>query len=65
MVREIHDPAFGGPILQPGIVPHFGGAAAPIRWPGPDVGAHNREVFEELLGFDPEELAHLREDGVI
>ena len=37
-----------------------------IRWPGPvELGAHNDEVYGGLLGKSADELAALREAGVI
>lgn len=65
MVREVEDPAFGGTVLHPGIVPHFGGAPAAIRWAGPAIGAHNDEVLQELAALSPETIAELRAEGVI
>jgi crotonobetainyl-CoA:carnitine CoA-transferase CaiB-like acyl-CoA transferase len=34
-------------------------------WPGPEIGAHNREIFGDLLGYGEEALAAFRRDGVI
>ncbi len=36
-----------------------------IRWPGPPLGAHNGEVYAELLGYDAERIAALGAAGVI
>lgn len=65
MVREVQDPIFGGPVLHPGVVPHFGGEPAAIRWPGPAIGAHNDEILQGLLGMSADEVAGLRAEGVI
>lgn len=65
MVREVADDLFGGPVLHPGVVPRIGAEAAPIRWPGPAIGAHTDEVLGSLLGFDATCLNHLRTQGVI
>ena len=65
MVREVEDATFDQPVLHPGIVPHFGGEPAAIRWPGPAIGAHNDEVLQGLLGMSGEQVAELREQGVI
>jgi crotonobetainyl-CoA:carnitine CoA-transferase CaiB-like acyl-CoA transferase len=42
-------------------------SATPGRtdWPGPELGAHNAEVLEGLLGYSAEELAAFRDNGVI
>ncbi len=65
MVREVEDPAFGRGVLHPGIAPHVVETPGVIRWPGPDVGAHNGEVFRELLGISEDKLAQLSREGVI
>lgn len=65
MVREVEDASFDQPVLHPGIVPHFGGAPAAIRWPGPPVGAHNDEILQGLLGMSVQDVAGLRSEGVI
>jgi crotonobetainyl-CoA:carnitine CoA-transferase CaiB-like acyl-CoA transferase len=64
MVREIHDPVLGT-VLHPGVVPHLVEAPGGVRWPGAEIGAHNDEVFGGVLGLATEEIAALREKGVI
>jgi formyl-CoA transferase len=39
--------------------------AAGPRFPAPDLGQHNREVYGELLGLGDDEIDKLREDGTI
>lgn len=63
MVREIDDPILGH-VLHPGIVPHVPEFPGTVRWPGPPVGAHTREVFRELLGLDDDQIADLAREGV-
>lgn len=65
MVREVMDPAFGQPVLQSGVVPHVVEGGCDIPWPGPDLGAHNHEIFAGLLGMTDSEVADLRQEGVI
>ena len=65
MVREVEDPQFGKPVLHPGIVPLVTDDPGAIRWPGPPLGAHNAEVFGELLGLGEAEIEALRKEGVI
>jgi len=65
MVREIDDPAFGHPILHPGIVPHFPDGPGTVRWPGPAAGEHNQEILGDLLALTPEEIAELISEEVI
>jgi formyl-CoA transferase len=63
MVREVKDPQIG-PVLHPGIVPHVPDDPGAIRWPGPPIGAHNAEVFRDMLGLDEAEFDRLRREGV-
>jgi crotonobetainyl-CoA:carnitine CoA-transferase CaiB-like acyl-CoA transferase len=55
----------GDTVLLPKLAPQFSDTPGETRWPGPAVGAHNREVYGELLGLDEAELARLQRDGVI
>jgi formyl-CoA transferase len=66
MIREVDDPTYGK-VLHPAPLPMLKGGlgAGCIRWPGPDVGAHNAEVYGDLLGLSAAEIAHLAEEGVI
>lgn len=49
----------------PGIVPKLSETPGETQWLGPELGAHNAEVFGQLLGFTPEQLAQLKQDGII
>lgn len=58
---------------QPGVGP-FRVTAMPIKFsdteprisrPAPALGEHNDEVYSELLGYDAEHLAQLKEKGII
>jgi crotonobetainyl-CoA:carnitine CoA-transferase CaiB-like acyl-CoA transferase len=66
MVTSITDPTFG-PLLHPGVVPVVEGLERDeqIRWAGPTVGQHNREVYGGLLGKSEAEIAELEERGAI
>ena len=55
----------GEPLEIPTILPKLEGTPGQTRWPGPDVGAHNREVLCELLGLSNEDYDALCRDGVI
>jgi formyl-CoA transferase len=59
------DPEFGE-YVGPGIVPKFSSTPCEVRWSAPwDEGSHNGEVFGGLLGLSDDELADLREAGVL
>lgn len=48
-----------------GIPLQFSETPGGIRWLGPELGAHNEEVFGELLGMSAEEMEALHQAGVI
>ena len=64
MVREVEDPAFGRPVLQAGVVPRVIDDPGAVRWPGPAVGAHTREVLGEL-GIGEADIVALRARGAL
>jgi crotonobetainyl-CoA:carnitine CoA-transferase CaiB-like acyl-CoA transferase len=55
----------GKPLDIPAILPKLTGTPGKTRWPGGDVGSHNADVFERVLGLSSEELSRLRADGVV
>jgi crotonobetainyl-CoA:carnitine CoA-transferase CaiB-like acyl-CoA transferase len=54
-----------GPIRMQNVIPRFADTPGRIRHPGPELGAHNREVFGERLGISDAELVELSAAGVI
>ena len=55
----------GKPLKIPAIMPRLGSTPGRTEWPGGDLGSHNREVLQGLLGLGDEELAQLAAEGVI
>jgi crotonobetainyl-CoA:carnitine CoA-transferase CaiB-like acyl-CoA transferase len=55
----------GEPLTIPAMVPRLEATPGRTEWPGPEIGAHNTEVFGTLLGYSRDEIARLRNDGVI
>ncbi len=47
------------------VFPRMSATQGTVRWPGPPLGAHNDEVYGELLGLDAAQRAQLVSDGVI
>lgn len=65
MLLEHVDPEFG-PYIGPGIVPKFSETPGSVRWSATwEDGSHNEEVYGGLLGISDDELAQLKEQGVI
>jgi formyl-CoA transferase len=66
MLVPHYDDELGEAVLAPGVVPKFSASTARVRWAGPPrPGSHNEEVFGQLLGLEPNELARLRAEGVL
>lgn len=65
MVQEVENPQFGRPVLHAGVVPYVAEMPGVVRWPGPSVGAHTREVLEKLLGLSPAEVGALQGEGAV
>jgi crotonobetainyl-CoA:carnitine CoA-transferase CaiB-like acyl-CoA transferase len=60
----IPDPELGSMRVQ-APVPRFSATPGRITHLGPPLGAHNEEVYRDLLGFDPDRLDELHKLGVI
>jgi len=54
-----------GPLRMQNVIPRLDRTPGRIDHPGPELGAHNREVYLGELGLTPEELAELVEKGVV
>ncbi len=58
--------ADGTAITVPGLVPKFLEDPGEVRWLGAEtLGAHDREVYGDLLGLPDAEIARLRDRGII
>lgn len=64
MVRTVADPLLGD-TLHPGIVPKILETPGEIRWTGPSIGAHNEEIYRDLLGRTGEQFEALKASGAI
>ena len=63
-LRTVDDPDIG-PVTLVTPSPHLSATPGEVRFTGPPPGAHNAEVYGELLGLDATALAALAERGVI
>ena len=61
---EVDHPATG-PLTYPGRPFVMGATPWQVRRPAPTLGQHNREVYCDLLGYAPADLAAMRGAGVI
>ncbi|MCL6454610.1 MAG: CoA transferase [Alicyclobacillus sp.] len=65
MIVTVPHPILGD-FPMPAVVPKLGRTPGRIRWAGAHtLGAHNREVYQGLLGYTEARLNALREQGVI
>ena len=64
MLPEIDDPEVG-PHTFARTTPHLSASPEIPREPSPALGAHTREILEELLGYDPDRVATLVKEGVV
>jgi formyl-CoA transferase len=65
MLVTHEDPEFGE-YVGPGIVPKFSETPGRVRWSATwEEGSHNRDVYGGLLGLSDDELADLKEQGVL
>ena len=55
----------GRPLKIPAFAPRLSETPGGTDWPGPAVGAHNREVFGAVLGLSDEEIDRLASAGVV
>lgn len=55
----------GRPLRIPALVPKLSETPGGTEWPGPELGAHSREVLREVLGLAEAEIDELSRQGVI
>ncbi len=54
-----------GPVRMPAPVPRLSETPGRIRWTGGETGAHNKDIFEGLLGMTIERVEALKRQGII
>jgi formyl-CoA transferase len=59
-IIEMSDPIFGK-IKMPGVTPVFSETPGSVEWVGPELGAHNNEIFKGLLDLNDELINELKE----
>ncbi|MCC5870776.1 MAG: CoA transferase [Gammaproteobacteria bacterium] len=63
-IIKVDHPEFTNLHMQ-NVFPKLSATPGSVRWPGPALGAHTDEVLSDLLGYDAERIAALREAGHI
>ena len=55
----------GEPLKIPALTPMLERTPGETLWPGPELGAHNRDIFVDILGLGSAELRSLERDGIV
>ena len=55
----------GEPLRIPALTPKLDRTPGETLWPGPEVGAHNREIYIDRLGLDEAALRSLEDAGIV
>ncbi len=63
-IVTVDDPV-AGPLKMSAVYPRLSETPGRIQSGAPELGAHNREIYGELLGLTETELEGLRRDGII
>jgi len=63
IIRVPH-PEFGTLAMQ-NVFPKLSKTPGEVRWPGPELGQHNEEIFSGLLGMSKDRMKELQDQGAI
>jgi formyl-CoA transferase len=63
-IIEVQDPIIG-PVKMPGVIPKFSLNPGRVIRTAPTLGQYNDEIYGRLLGYRPEQMARLKDEGVI
>jgi crotonobetainyl-CoA:carnitine CoA-transferase CaiB-like acyl-CoA transferase len=55
----------GRELTIPGYAPKLSATPGETRWTGPELGAHNREILQSVLGLSESEIRKMAEPGII
>ncbi len=62
---SVYDPELERDVVMQGVFPKLSKTPGTIRWPGPPLGFHNKEIYCDLLQLGEEEFESLKNDKVI
>lgn len=63
-ILTVNDPR-AGELSVPNLVPKLSATPGKVNWLGQELGAHNHEIYRDLLGLDEAELQRLKDAAVI
>jgi crotonobetainyl-CoA:carnitine CoA-transferase CaiB-like acyl-CoA transferase len=64
MIIEVEQP-LSGKVKVPGSLFKLSRTPGNVNMPAPRLGEHNPEIFAQLLGYSPQEIDHLTQEGTI
>lgn len=64
-LAQVRPPSGGPAVTVPALVPKLSGTPGGTTWAGPELGEHTADVLQQELGMGEDEVAKLRENGVI
>ena len=62
---DVEHPKLGDSIKYPGLPEKMSGVEYRVQRCAPQLGEHNKEIYEDMLGFSAEEIALLKSQQVI
>jgi crotonobetainyl-CoA:carnitine CoA-transferase CaiB-like acyl-CoA transferase len=62
---SVYDDQLKRNVTVQGVIPKMSKTPGIVKWLCPGVGAHNREIYEQLLGFDQNKLNELKNANII
>ena len=63
-IVDVEHPIFKNLKMQ-NVFPRMSRTQGTVRWPGPELGAHNAEIYRGLLGLSADDIATLTDDGIV
>lgn len=63
-IVKVNHPIFKNLAMQ-NVVPKLSGTPGKIKWPGPDLGQHNEEIYKGLLKLTEEQFNDYSDQGII
>jgi crotonobetainyl-CoA:carnitine CoA-transferase CaiB-like acyl-CoA transferase len=63
-IVDVDHPIFDKLMMQ-NVFPRLSRTQGTIRWPGPELGAHNEQIYRELLGLSKGAVAALVDEGIV
>ena len=63
-IVEVEHPKYENLKMQ-NVFPSLSATPGRVKWTGPELGQHNEEIYQGLLGYSASELERLRQDRII